>query len=168
MPFRYFDDFEKRIPRAEITQIEKVLKGAIKEFNSDCVVTICGSYRRGKEESGDVDMLVTHPEYMSKDAKRKTISLKEIVECLEKKRLITDTISLGSSKFMVLNLKICQEEENFVGKWFNGKFCVCRCRECVGYPRRNLSGDWTYDLRITMNIIVPYFISREVICSTSL
>lgn len=102
--FRYFDDFEKKIPRAEVAQIEKVLRNAIKELNSAYLVTICGSYRRGKEESGDIDVLVTHPDYTSKtkDEKKKAVSLKAIVECLEKKRLITDTISLGSTKFMVL------------------------------------------------------------------
>lgn len=101
--FRYFDDFEKKIPRAEIVQIEKILKKAIKELNSACIVTICGSYRRGKEESGDIDVLVTHPDYTSKTKdEKKVISLKAIVECLEKERLITDRMSLGPTKFMVL------------------------------------------------------------------
>ncbi|XP_024886623.1 DNA polymerase beta-like [Temnothorax curvispinosus] len=99
---KYFDDFEKKIPRAEIAQIEKILKSAIKELDRAYFVTICGSYRRCKEESGDIDVLVTHPDYTSKarDEKKKAVSLKAIVECLEKKRLITDTISLGSTKFM--------------------------------------------------------------------
>ncbi|KAL6267686.1 hypothetical protein P5V15_000761 [Pogonomyrmex californicus] len=99
---KYFDDFEKKIPRAEIAQIEKMLKDIIKELNSAYLVTICGSYRRGKEESGDIDVLITHPNYTSKakDEQKRAVSLKAIVECLEKKRLITDTISLGSAKFM--------------------------------------------------------------------
>jgi DNA polymerase beta len=100
--FRYFDDFEKKIPRTEIIQIEKILKNAIKKLNAGYHITICGSYRRGKEESGDIDVLITHPDYTSKDAGKKIVSLKSIVECLEKKQLITDTISLGSTKFMVL------------------------------------------------------------------
>lgn len=101
--YRYFDDFEKKIPRSEIVQIEEILKNGVKELSNDYLVTICGSYRRGKEESGDIDVLITHPDYTSKakDAKKKNILLKAIVECLEKKRLITDTISLGSTKFMV-------------------------------------------------------------------
>ncbi|EFN67190.1 DNA polymerase beta, partial [Camponotus floridanus] len=99
---KYFDDFEKKIPRAEIIQIEGILRDAMKEISHDYLVTICGSYRRGKEESGDIDVLITHPDYTSKtkDAKKKNISLKTIVECLEEKKLITDTISLGSTKFM--------------------------------------------------------------------
>lgn len=107
---KYFDDFERKIPRAEIVQVEKILKDAMKEINRDYLVTICGSYRRGKEESGDIDVLVTHPDYTSKakDAKKKAISLKTIVEYLEKKKLITDTISLGSTKFM----GVCQLSED--------------------------------------------------------
>ncbi|KAL6440532.1 hypothetical protein ACFW04_003206 [Cataglyphis niger] len=107
---KYFDDFEKKIPRAEIIQIESILKDAVKELNRDYLVTICGSYRRGKKESGDIDVLITHPDYTSKikDAKKKTVSLKTIVEYLEKKKLIIDTISLGSSKFM----GVCQLPEN--------------------------------------------------------
>ncbi|XP_036140802.1 DNA polymerase beta-like isoform X2 [Monomorium pharaonis] len=101
---KYFDDFEKKIPRAEITEIEKIMKKAIKKLDSAYLLTICGSYRRGKEESGDIDALVTHPDYTSeaKDEQKKAVSLKAIVECLEKKELITDRMSLGSSKFMVL------------------------------------------------------------------
>lgn len=105
--FRYFDDFEKKIPRAEIAKIEKILKDAVKGLDNNYLITICGSYRREKEESGDIDVLVSHPDYIStaKDAKKKAISLKAIVEHLKKKQLITDTISLGSSKFMVCILK---------------------------------------------------------------
>lgn len=77
------------------------------ELDNGYLVTICGSYRRGKEESGDIDVLVTHIDYTSKtkDIKKRAVSLKAIVECLEKKRLITDTISLGPTKFMVIRYK---------------------------------------------------------------
>ncbi|XP_076753574.1 DNA polymerase beta [Xylocopa sonorina] len=99
---KYFDDFEKRIPRKEIEQIEKIMKDAIAELSKEYIVTICGSYRRGKEDSGDIDVLLTHPTYTSKEkeSKKKISALKDAVECLEKKKLIVDTISLGSTKFM--------------------------------------------------------------------
>lgn len=99
---KYFEDFEKRIPRKEIEEIEKILKDAIKELSEDYIITICGSYRRKKESSGDIDVLITHPDYTSeeKTSKKKIALLKNIVEVLEKKQLITDTISLGSTKFM--------------------------------------------------------------------
>lgn len=62
-------------------------------------------YRRGKMESGDVDVLITHPSYTSKTSNKnlKSNLLKAIVQTLEKCHLITETISLGDTKFMVVN-----------------------------------------------------------------
>ncbi|XP_076233954.1 DNA polymerase beta [Calliopsis andreniformis] len=99
---KYFEDFEKRIPREEIELIEKIMKEAIADLDKEYIVTICGSYRRGKEDSGDIDVLLTHPTYTSKEkeSKKKTAALKKVVDCLEKKQLIVDTISLGPTKFM--------------------------------------------------------------------
>lgn len=103
--FRYFQDFEKKIPRKEIEEIEKILKEEINDLDDKYLITICGSYRRGKRESGDIDVLLTHPNFTSsiKDSKKKhTQFLKSVVQCLEKVKLITDTISLGETKFMVI------------------------------------------------------------------
>ena len=79
-------------------------------MNEKYIVTICGSYRRGKKESGDIDVLLTHPTYTSKEkeSKKRISLLKDIVECLERKKLIVDTISLGSTKFMVTYFTIYQ------------------------------------------------------------
>jgi len=43
--YRYFEDFEKKIPRHEIEQIEKIIKKEIHELDPEYLVTICGSYR---------------------------------------------------------------------------------------------------------------------------
>ncbi|XP_073949300.1 DNA polymerase beta-like [Choristoneura fumiferana] len=97
---KYFEDFEKKIPRSEIQEIEKKLKGYIIGSDSQFTVTICGSFRRGKQESGDIDALVTHPLVQAPGGKKKHNEqiLKKIVETLSD--LITDTISLGDTKFM--------------------------------------------------------------------
>lgn len=97
------DDFETKIPREEIEQIEKILKEMIAKLDKSYIVTICGSYRRGKKESGDIDVLLTHPNYTSdtKESKKQSPLLKSVIECLEKETLITDRISLGGAKFMV-------------------------------------------------------------------
>lgn len=58
-------------------------------------------FRRGKAESGDIDTLLTHPSYASTNANKKSLLLKQVVETLERCSLITDTISLGDTKFMV-------------------------------------------------------------------
>ncbi|KAJ9588358.1 hypothetical protein L9F63_018284 [Diploptera punctata] len=98
---KYFEDFEKKIPREEIKRIEDFIKTEIDELDSEYKITVCGSYRRGKAESGDIDVLITHPSYNSKDgSKKKSHLLKNVVEVLKSKKLITETISLGDVKFM--------------------------------------------------------------------
>lgn len=96
---KYFEEFEKRIPRDEIEKIEEQLKNHITSLDSEYVVTICGSYRRGASSSGDVDALLTHPSYTSESSKSPKY-LRQVVEELKKKQLVTDVLSLGDTKFM--------------------------------------------------------------------
>ncbi|KAK9507117.1 hypothetical protein O3M35_008927 [Rhynocoris fuscipes] len=99
---KYFQDFELKIPRAEIASIEKIIRKEVGALDSDYLITICGSYRREKAESGDVDVLLTHPSFTSANTNKELPSklLKKVVSELETKSLITDTISLGDVKFM--------------------------------------------------------------------
>jgi len=50
---KHFHDLEKRIPYSDIKTIEGYLKSRTKQD-----LIICGSYRRKKETSGDIDVLV--------------------------------------------------------------------------------------------------------------
>lgn len=43
--FRYVYDFEKKIPRSEVSEIEQIIKKALKKFDPLYEITICGSYR---------------------------------------------------------------------------------------------------------------------------
>ena len=61
MGLKYFADFTVKIPRSEVQDIEKLVKCEVERVCPGSTVLICGSYRRGKVESGDVDVLVTHP-----------------------------------------------------------------------------------------------------------
>lgn len=97
--FRYFEDFKKKIPRNEIEDIEKLIRTQLKEVDRLIQLTICGSYRRGKQESGDIDCLITHPNFTSKS--KKCDILKIIINTLKNCGFITETLSLGETKFMV-------------------------------------------------------------------
>eukprot|EP01083_Nonionella_stella_P121921 366483_1 len=59
MGLKYFHDLLIKIPRSEIREIEKFLKHELNELCPECIVNICGSYRRGKLKSGDIDVLVS-------------------------------------------------------------------------------------------------------------
>ena len=60
---KYYDDFKERIPRDEATEILERVKKACNELYKDAKknlkIEACGSYRRGKESCGDVDILIT-------------------------------------------------------------------------------------------------------------
>ena len=64
------------------------------------VATVCGSFRRGAASSGDIDVLIGHPDYSSEE-KHKPDFVKRVVKVMEKEGFVTDTLSLGETKFMV-------------------------------------------------------------------
>nr|CAI5817277.1 unnamed protein product [Callosobruchus analis] len=96
--------------KKEIEQIEHVLMKELFKLDPEYKVTICGSFRRGKQESGDIDTLITHAGLDSAkiDKKHKSNLLKNIVKALEKYGLVKETLSLGETKFM----GACRLDEN--------------------------------------------------------
>ncbi|XP_037382054.1 DNA polymerase beta [Talpa occidentalis] len=96
---KYFEDFEKRIPREEMLQMQDIVLNEVKKVDSEYIATVCGSFRRGAESSGDMDVLLTHPSFTSESAKQPKL-LHRVVEQLQKVHFITDTLSKGETKFM--------------------------------------------------------------------
>lgn len=58
---KWFHDMSQKIPRQEVQCAERILKAAAKHMNAELNVSLCGSYRRGRSKSGDIDCLITHP-----------------------------------------------------------------------------------------------------------
>ena len=54
----YYDDMQERIPYNEIRCHEDVMKDALYRCDPAGELTIAGSYRRGKPDSGDIDVLI--------------------------------------------------------------------------------------------------------------
>jgi len=96
---KYFEDFEKRIPRAEMTKMETLILKELEVVDPEYIGTICGSYRRGAESSGDIDILLTHPDYTSETDKQPKL-LHDVVDHLESIGFVTETLSKGDTKFM--------------------------------------------------------------------
>uniref|UniRef100_A0A8I3WI91 DNA polymerase n=1 Tax=Callithrix jacchus TaxID=9483 RepID=A0A8I3WI91_CALJA len=67
---KYFGDFEKRIPREEMLQMQDIVLNEVKKVDSEYIATVCGSFRRGAESSGDMDVLLTHPSFTSESTKQ--------------------------------------------------------------------------------------------------
>uniref|UniRef100_A0A8C1VGL6 DNA polymerase n=1 Tax=Cyprinus carpio TaxID=7962 RepID=A0A8C1VGL6_CYPCA len=107
---KYFEEFEKRIPRAEMQEMEALILKELDVVDPEYIGTICGSYRRGAESSGDIDILLTHPDFTSQSEKQPKL-LHAVVDHLESIGFITDTLSKGDTKFMV-GLCLSQSEED--------------------------------------------------------
>ena len=55
---KYYEDIKERIPRNEVQKHEKILKDMLFKVDKNAELTIAGSYRRNKDSSGDIDVLL--------------------------------------------------------------------------------------------------------------
>jgi len=95
---KYYEDLKKKIPKQEIDKINDFLL-IIKEIDNELIYEICGSYRRGLLESGDIDVLISNPKFYINIDKKKY--LQKIVKKLVDINFIIDKITLkGNTKFM--------------------------------------------------------------------
>jgi DNA polymerase/3'-5' exonuclease PolX len=103
---KFYHDFKLRIPRDEMEAICGAVKKVIHQLDPNFIVEICGSYRRGKADCGDIDIIITH---------KRASTLKNVlhlaIPLLHEARILTHdfvTISEGSDKYM----GVCQANSN--------------------------------------------------------
>ncbi|WWC91862.1 uncharacterized protein L201_006809 [Kwoniella dendrophila CBS 6074] len=80
-----YEDLKGRIPREECKDIFEIIRSEAQAIDDKLWVEIMGSYRRGQESSGDVDILVTRE---GGEQGKKGV-LGELVKRLKKKGLVT-------------------------------------------------------------------------------
>lgn len=91
---RYYEDVLKRIPRSEIEDYKKIFESDFKKVTtSDSKFEIVGSYRRGAQNSGDIDVIITS------DSPKVFINF---IDELIKKKIIVEILSRGSTKCLVM------------------------------------------------------------------
>lgn len=99
---KYYGIVQGKIPRAEITATYKWLVQQAKLIDPDLQLVICGSYRRGRSTSGDIDVLLYHP-----NADPNKHYLKLFVDLLTNNKFLLDHMTdtdfnskyMGFSKF---------------------------------------------------------------------
>lgn len=72
---KYVDDLKKRIEYIDIKNMELVFKNLLKQHFPELIMEICGSYRRVRATSGDIDILLTCKEPESNNYLRKVVEL---------------------------------------------------------------------------------------------
>lgn len=109
---KYYGKLQTNIPRKEMKLYEETI---LSNISDDYIAMICGSYRRKKSSSNDIDVLITHKNFRIKqkkpypftqsnekyyEVKRNRYGLSYIVKMLTESKLLLDTISLGKYKYM--------------------------------------------------------------------
>jgi NAD-dependent DNA ligase len=93
---KYYEDILKRIPRSEVEEYKKLFDKDFEKVvgtGSDSNMEIVGSYRRGAESSGDIDVIIT-----SKSPK----VFVEFIDELIKENIILHVLSRGPTKCLVV------------------------------------------------------------------
>lgn len=93
---KHYDDILKRIPRSEILEFIKSFKEIFnKVAPPDSNFEVVGSFRRGAETSGDIDIIITN----QKDNKQ---VFEIVLDNLVKDKIITELLSRGKTKSLTL------------------------------------------------------------------
>ena len=97
---KYYEDILKRIPRKEIDTYKKELTKIFKKIkkekkNKGSSFDIVGSYRRGLENSGDIDIVIT-------DENNDDTVFNAFMDELIKKGIIKEVLSRGKVKSLVI------------------------------------------------------------------
>ena len=89
---KYYKDLNEKIPRNEITQCTQLLKKIFE--NNNIELHNAGSYRMGKETSGDIDIIIT----LNDDSIKINEFQNIFYETLVKNKIIVDTLLKGNEK----------------------------------------------------------------------
>ncbi|KAJ7099570.1 hypothetical protein B0H15DRAFT_771111, partial [Mycena belliarum] len=86
-------DLDQKIPRSEVELMHNIVMSELEKFQPGCLSTIVGGYRRGKPESNDVDIVITHPRLVSGTDQVKGLG-ERLVNQLYARGLITHVMHL--------------------------------------------------------------------------
>jgi DNA polymerase beta len=93
MGLKYYQEFEKRIPRKEMEKHEKYILEQCAKIGGKAI--IMGSFRRGAISSGDIDVLLT----IEGDPENYMETFKQLVNSMKKDKYLVDDFASGSKKY---------------------------------------------------------------------
>lgn len=95
---RYYGIVQGGIPRKETEAIYRAIKRAAHKIDPQLEVMVCGSYRRGRTVSGDIDILMYHPAYRSTEDSTPNFLIR-LTDDLYKTGLLLDHLARDSKKY---------------------------------------------------------------------
>lgn len=99
---KYYKQITTNIPRKIIDSAREVLLDILFKIDPELFGAICGSYRRMKDESGDIDLIVIHPKIKTKSQLKTNKYFKTIIKTLKTNKFIIESLTGDDveSKFM--------------------------------------------------------------------
>jgi DNA polymerase/3'-5' exonuclease PolX len=88
---KYYDKLTDKIPKAVMKKFDTYLQKTLHKYDPNLIGVLCGSYRRGKDFSSDMDILITHSDLKNKKDCKKYA---DIVVMLLKNYLL-DILTVG-------------------------------------------------------------------------
>lgn len=99
---KFYGKITTKIPRSYIDSAREVLLDTLFKIDPELFGAICGSYRRMKEESGDIDLIIIHPKIRTKAQLKVNPYFKTIIKTLKHNGFIIESLTGDDveSKFM--------------------------------------------------------------------
>jgi DNA polymerase beta len=94
----YYEDGCLRIPRGEMEAHNHRVFLAVHRDSPVLTWTIAGSYRRGAETSGDIDVLLSYDDHYDEDDAQD--AFQDVITTMERDGYIVDTLAKGTKKWM--------------------------------------------------------------------
>ncbi|KAJ7832829.1 hypothetical protein B0H13DRAFT_236665 [Mycena leptocephala] len=93
---QFYDDINDRMPREEAKALFEVIKPIALGIDPKLEIHIMGSYRRGKADCGDIDIMITrYPD----DGKTHAGILHHLLKALHEAKIITEDLALPENPF---------------------------------------------------------------------
>lgn len=98
----YVNQIKRKIPRSEMDLIYSYLIREGIAFDPNMDVRLCGSYRREKDTSNDIDAIISHPNIVTKSDAESSDLMKNFVKKLTKDGFMVDSFTSEDvpTKFM--------------------------------------------------------------------
>jgi DNA polymerase/3'-5' exonuclease PolX len=108
---KYVNKLDTNIPRKDIDDFKEYILDLLLKIDSKLFGTICGSYRRLKETSGDVDLVIIHTDYKNLNDKIKINYIDIFINQLIKNNIIIESLTKTDVKTKYMG----------IFKWNNSK-----------------------------------------------
>ncbi|KAJ3280201.1 hypothetical protein HK104_000831 [Borealophlyctis nickersoniae] len=116
-----WDDFKQKMTRADVEEMLALLRETLDDVEPGCIIEPVGGYRRGKQLSGDLDVVVTHP-----DEGRVPDLLGKVVDRLKLKGYVKHVMwyGEGADKDTVSEIKLSGSQRGYSMDQLAKAFCA--------------------------------------------